>query len=50
MDISQKIGAPVSEDASWVAPEFLYDNSNPLTGIMNWDMMEVYSILFVPFK
>jgi hypothetical protein len=44
MDISQKIGAPVSEDASWVAPELSYDNANPLTVIMNWDMMEVYLI------
>jgi hypothetical protein len=35
MDISQKIGAPVSEDASWVAPEVLYDNANPLTMIVN---------------
>jgi hypothetical protein len=35
MDISQKIGAPVSEEASWVTPEVLYDNANPLTIIMN---------------
>jgi hypothetical protein len=35
MDISQNNGVPVSEDASWVAPEVLYDNDNILTMIVN---------------